>query len=127
MSVSIAQSIQAYAVTGISRGHITDSVTVTNDANAPIIGSAGGLQFLLTDGGGNPVPFQRTDPPITDATGPIQKGGSFERDAHFDTGPLDASQQYTLSCKFDDDTDAATLSFSPLFLGVPGQQPFSKS
>jgi hypothetical protein len=128
MSVSIAQKIKAYAVIGISRGHISSCVTVTNEGNAPIFGAESALSFILTDGGGNQVGCLRTDSPITDMTGPIPNGGSFEREAHFDTARLDATQRYTLTCNFDQtgDRDSATFSFSPLYLETPGAVPFAK-
>jgi len=125
MSVSIAQKIHAYAVVG-RPGIITVEVTVTNNGNQPIFGSARGLGFLLYDQKGHPVSgFHRNDPNVSDMTSPIQNGGSYTSEIHFMTDPVDMNQQFKMVCIFGQtqDTDEATFSFQPYYLGksaIPG-------
>jgi len=129
LPVSITQKVSAYAVRGISRGHITTRVTVTNEGNAPILDEADALSIILTDGGGNPVLYKRTDSSKTNMRGPIPIGESFDREAHIDTAPLDTRQQYKLTCKFDKtgDADTVTFSFALVSLESEGQPPFGNA
>lgn len=120
MSVAIQQEVHGYSAGGQHRGNIVAHIKVTNEGPGDIFGSAWGLGFWLTDDNGTPIPgFRRTDPKMTDMTGPIPVGGGFEHEIHFECNPIDVGQQYRLICQYlaETDQDSTTFVFKQVYLG----------
>ena len=102
MSISLNQTIQAVS-TFDGGGHITVTVTGTNNGSPTFINAPTMLGFQLFDQNGyQDLDIHRdpTPPGVYDMGGPVENGRPFDRSYSFTTGAVQPGLTYQLRCVF---------------------------